>query len=118
VHTPASATSFTLDTSENIHLPATSTTGAELLGPAFTAGDKVDIYTENMTLRSTTTPGTVATYNDTTGAMTLSVAASDGSPVVPVASDIVTLALKSQQPGGSRAADDFAYLDTGSWGAS
>jgi hypothetical protein len=112
------AESFTLDTSENIHLrPFTEAAGApRMQGPAFNTGDKVNIYTGNLSLRSTSAPGTVSGYDDTTGVMTLSTAATDGGgDVIPDPGDIVTLAAFSTQPGNSRAKDDFAYFGEVRW---
>tara|TARA_S200002703_G_scaffold160081_1_gene176637 strand:- start:382 stop:3027 length:2646 start_codon:yes stop_codon:yes gene_type:complete len=63
---------------------------------SFTDGSKVDIYSENWSLRSTVSPGTISsTAGDT---MTLSVAAAGGSgDVTPNVGDKVTLAAESSQ---------------------
>ena len=94
-----SETSFTLSLAAHI-----ATEGPALFG----VGDKVNVYTQNLTIRSGTTPGTVATWDDDTGVMTLSVAASDGSDVLPVAGDVVTLAPYTLQPADTQ--DRWAWL--------
>jgi len=78
---------------------------------AFRVGDLVNIYDANYVLRSTNAPGVVATWDEATGDMTLSTAATDGSgDVLPVLGDIVVLAPVSVQT--TVAADLFAYQNT------
>jgi hypothetical protein len=72
--------------------------GADFASDAtsFSDGSKIDIYTENWSLRSTATPGTVSSTSGNT--MTLSVAAaSGGGDVTPNVGDKVTLSAESSQ---------------------
>ena len=63
---------------------------------SFTDGSKVDIYSENWSLRSTVSPGTISSTAGNT--MTLSVAAAGGSgDVTPNVGDKIALASESDQ---------------------
>lgn len=99
-----SATEFVLET--DTHLDPD-----DLNVVTFRAGDRVDVFDANYTLRSTAAPGIVDTWDEATGAMTLSTAATDGGgDVTPIVTDIVVLSAVSNQV--TDAADLFTYMNS------